>query len=355
MIRIDLDKLRELNETLYTTAVRNAFGDSGVQVLARLISSIVQIYRRLDPGLRNAPLVLFADVGALPTCVSGAPQQVHRIANLGAEIDGACMVRVNGDSSLAVYPFSDSVLEAMSHTAVVYQHNRGIESFVINGKEYYLINPITGYGSVFCRPTFGNLVDALDTYRTKAAEHSGCELLKGAWHEPFRWFLKAKPEHIMRKSLVQYLGNVLDDAEVRPEQNVDETHPVDIKVSFALTDLRAIIEIKWLGNSVDENGKMTTHYTQARALSGAQQLAEYMDSSHEWGAGVKTRGYLIVFDARRKGLSEGITTLTHSDAMHYKDKDIAYAPDHSAIRSDFAPPIRMYMYPKQAATSAPSS
>ncbi|EHR73156.1 hypothetical protein BurJ1DRAFT_4362 [Burkholderiales bacterium JOSHI_001] len=354
MTKIDLDKLRELNETLYTTAARNAFGDNGLQVLARLVSSIVQIYRRLDPGSRNAPLVLFAEVGPLPTSVNGAPQHVHRIANLGTEIDGACMVRVHGDSSLEVFPFDVSALEAMSHTAVVYRHHHGVESFVINGKEYRLINPITGYGSVFCRPTFGNLVDALDTYRTKAAEHSGCELLKGAWHEPSRWFLKAKPEHIMRKSLVQYLGNVLDDAEVRPEQNVDETHPVDIKVSFALTDLRAIIEIKWLGNSVDDTGKMTTHYTQARALAGAQQLAEYMDSSHEWGPGVKTRGYLVVFDARRKGLSDGITTLSHSDAMHYKDKDIAYAPDHSAIRSDFALPVRMYMYPKQAATSSPS-
>ncbi len=354
MTKIDLDKLRALNETLYTTAARTAFGDSGLQVLTRLVSSIVQIYRRLDPGSRTAPLVLFADVGASPTNLGGMPQPVHRIANLGDEIDGACMVRVNGDTSLQVYPFDASALVTMSQTAVVYRLHQGIESFVINGNEYRLINPLTGYGSVFCRPTFGNLVDALDTYRTKAAEHSGCEVLKTAWHEPSRWFLKAKPEQIMRKSLVQYLGNVLDDAEVRPEQNVDESHPVDIKVSFALTDLRAIIEIKWLGDSVDENGKMTTHYTQARALAGAQQLAEYMDSSHEWGPGVKTRGYLVVFDARRKGLSEGITTLSHSDAMHYKDKHITYSPDHSAIRTDFAPPVRMYMFPKQAATSASS-
>lgn len=354
MTKIDLNKLRALNETLYTTAARAAFGDNGLQVLARLVSSIVQIYRRLDPGSRAAPLVLFADVGASPTSLSGTPRPVHRISNLGNEIDGACMVRVNGDTSLQVYPFDASALMAMSQTAVVYRHHQGVESFVINGNEYQLINPITGYGSVFCRPTFGNLVDALDTYRTKAAEHSGCEVLKGAWHESSRWFLKAKPEQIMRKSLVQYLSNVLDDAEVRPEQNVDESHPVDIKVSFALTDLRAIIEIKWLGNSVDETGKMTTHYAQARALSGAQQLAEYMDSSHEWGAGVKTRGYLVVFDARRRGLSQGITTLSHSDALHYKDQHITYSPDHSTLRTDFAPPIRMYMYPKQATTSAPS-
>lgn len=354
MTKIDLDKLQALNATLYTTAAREAFGDNGLQVLARLVSSIVQIYRRVDPGTRTAPMVLFADVSASPASPGGTPRSVHRISNLRDEIDGACMVRVNGDTSLQVYPFDPSTLMNMSQTAVVYRHHQGVESFFINGNEYGLVNPITGYGSVFCRPTFGNLVDALDTYRTKAAEHSGCEVLKTAWHEPSRWFLKAKPEQIMRKSLVQYLGNVLDDAEVRPEQNVDESHPVDIKVSFALTDLRAIIEIKWLGDSVDETGKMTTHYTHARALAGAQQLAEYLDSSHEWGTGVKTRGYLVVFDARRKGLSEGITTLSQTDAMHYKDKHITYSPDHSSIRSDFAPPVRMYMFPKLAATSTAS-
>lgn len=354
MTKIDLAKLRTLNENLYTSATQRAFGDEGLQALAELVAGIVQIYRRIDPGLRGAPLVLFVAVGTSPPNLGGIPRRVRAIANLGDEIDGACTIRVNADNSLDVYQFDPAALTSLSQVAVVYRHHQNVEKFVIGGNEYQLINPVIGFGSVFCKPTFGNLADALDTYRSKAAAHSSCEVLKGAWHEPARLFLRSKPEHIMRKSLVQYLSNVLDDAEVRPEQNVDETHPVDIKVSFSLTDLRAIIEIKWLGDSVDETGKMTTHYSQARAVAGAQQLAEYMDSSHEWGPGVKTRGYLVVFDARRKGLSQGITTLSHSDATHFKDNDITYSPDHSTIRTDFAPPVRMYMYPRLASASPTS-
>lgn len=355
MTKIDLAKLITLNENLYTSATQREFGDEGLQALARLVAGIVHIYRRIDPGSRSLPLALFVDVGTSPASLTSTPRRVHAITNLCDEIDGAHTVRVNADSSLDVYPFDAAAIKPLSQVAVVYLHHQNVEKFIICRNEYQLINPVIGFGSVFCKPTFRNLGDALDNYRSKAAAHSSCEVLKTAWHEPARLFLRAKPEHIMRRSLLQYLSNVLDDAEVRPEQNVDETHPVDIKVSFLLADLRAIIEIKWLGNSVNEDGTTTTYYSQARAITGAQQLAEYMDSSHEWGPGVKTRGYLVVFDARRKGLSHGVTTLSPNDAMHYKDKEITYSPDHSTIRTDFAPPIRMYMFPKLSATSSTSS
>lgn len=348
MIEIDIEILRALNADLYTSATRNAFGKSGLEALQQLIAGIVKIYRRVDPTLRNQPLVLFADAGSTSVALPGALRRVHSIGNLADELDGACMARVKADNSLDIYAIDDSALTALSRTAVVYQHHNKVEKFVIDGNDYRLINPIVGFGSMFCKPTFSNLAMALDTYRAKAAAQTSCEILKGAWHEPSRWFLKKKPERIMRKSLVQYLSNVLSDAEVRPEQNVDETHPVDVKVSFSLTDLRAIIEIKWLGDSVDETGKITTGYTQARAVTGAKQLAEYLDSSNEWAPGLKTRGYLVVFDARRKGLVDGITSLPRDHALHFKDENITYSPDYSAIRTDFEVPVRMYMYPKTA-------
>lgn len=348
MTRIDLDRLKELQADLYTSPVRKVFGDKGVGVLQQLVASIVRIYRRVDPALRIEPLVLFATAGAIATSVSGTPTRVHSISNLSDELDGACMARVNSDDSLDIFPLDHTFLASLSQSAVVYHHRQNDEKFIIGGDEFRLINPMVGFGSVFVKPTFGDLTTALDTYRAKNAAHSSCEILKTAWHESSRWFLTLKPERIMRKSLVQYLSNVLEDAEVRPEQHVDESHPVDIKVSFSLTDHRAIIEIKWLGDSVDENGKMTTGYTQARALSGAQQLAEYLDSSHQWAPGMKTRGYLVVFDARRKGLASGIATLARNDALHFKDVEITYSPDHSAIRNDFAVPVRMYMFPRTA-------
>jgi hypothetical protein len=254
-------------------------------------------------------------------------------------------VRIKSDNSLQIYPLDTSVPVSVSQNSVVYHYSNGVEKFLIRGVEYRLRNPIIGCASVFCKPTFTSLVSALDNYRVKAAANTSCLILETVWNEASRWFFKAKPEHIMRKSLTQYLQNVLNDAEVRPEQNVDETHPVDIHVAFSFTDQRAIIEIKWMGDSVDDTGKVTTTYRPARALEGAKQLAEYLDASATWGAGVKTRGYLVVFDARRKGLAQGVTSLPGEEALHYRDSEITYQPDYSATRRDFHPPVRMYMFP----------
>lgn len=348
MISIDLDKLVALHSNLYTSATRSAFGEDGLEALQQLINGIVKIYRRIDPSLRAHELVLFADVSNTQFMGLGSPRRVHSIVNLADELDGACIACINADYSLDVYSFDATKLAELSQGAVVYYHHGKSEKIVIRSEDFRLINPISGFGSIFCKPSFSSLATALDSYRTKQAAHTSCEILKSAWNEPSRWFLKHKPERIMRKSLVQYLNNVLSDAEVRPEQNVDESHPVDVKVSFALTDQRAIIEIKWLGASVDDTGKMTTSYTQARAVDGAKQLAEYLDSSCEWGANVMTRGYLVVFDARRKGLTQGITTLSLDHALHFKDENITYSPDYSLTRKDFEVPVRMYMFPKTA-------
>lgn len=348
MITIDLTKMVALSEELYTSAARTAFGIDGQAALQHLLSGIVQIYRRLDPGLRSRPLVLFADSTGSVTEVAGTPRKVHSIGTLTHELDDACLVRVNTDNSLEISALDLSTLPVLSKTAVVYIYSGGVEKFIISRDEYRLNNPVIGCASVFSKPTFSSLTTALDNYRLKAAAYTSCLILEQAWNEELRLWFKTKPEHIMRKSLVQYLRNVLDDADVRPEQNVDETHPVDIHVGFSLSDQRAIIEIKWLGKSIDPTGKPATEYAHQRALDGAKQLAEYLDSSKTWGPGVKKRGYLVVFDGRRKGLKQGATSLPVANALHYEDKEIEYEPDYSAQRGDFSAPVRMYMYPVTA-------
>jgi len=348
VISIDVQKLVELNANLYTSAAKSSFGDCGNMALQRLLSSIVQIYRRFDPSLRIAPLAMFADGTNSIVLPAEAPRTLHSPATLTHELDDACLARVMANNSLEIYALDESKLIELSRDAIVYYFNNGEEMFLISGVEYRLINPVVGHASVFCKPTFSSLAAALENYRLKAAAHSSCLILKAVWNEDRRWFFKAKPESTMRRSLNQYLQNVLNDAEVRPEQNVDESHPVDIHVTFSFTDQRAIIEIKWLGESVDETGKPTTAYKDSRARDGAKQLAEYLDSSHTWGPGVKTRGYLVVFDGRRRGLSQGVSTLAAADALHFRDAEIAFGRDYSTERPDFNVPVRMYLYPATA-------
>lgn len=150
----------------------------------------------------------------------------------------------------------------------------------------------------------------------------------------------------MRQSLHQFLRDAFPDAEVRPEQVVDESHPVDIKVTWADTTHRAIIEIKWVGDSVDEQGHPTTTYRDARARAGAKQLSDYLDGDAETAARLRTRGYLVVFDARRRGLTAGQSTISAADGLHYRDKEFVYDPEYHTTRSDFALPVRMFAEPR---------
>jgi hypothetical protein len=159
----------------------------------------------------------------------------------------------------------------------------------------------------------------------------------------------------MRESLAQHLRSSLRDHgifEVREEQNVDESHPVDIKVTWSFTNNLALIEIKWLGQSVNAMGDgMGTRYGESRAREGAKQLADYLDGNLQRAPLHQTRGYLIVFDARREGLSFP-PSITLAEARAYWDRDIEYDPRYDVtrmVRNDFAPPLRFYLEPAVAA------
>lgn len=97
----------------------------------------------------------------------------------------------------------------------------------------------------------------------------------------------------MRDSLWQYLTAVLRSHSVKREQVVDDSHPVDIKVTWPIISNVALIEVKWLGDS----GKI--HYRDSRANQGAKQLIEYLESSYEEEPDKNFIGYLAVFDGRR--------------------------------------------------------
>lgn len=150
----------------------------------------------------------------------------------------------------------------------------------------------------------------------------------------------------MRRSLTQYLRGVMRDANVKPEQNVDESHPVDIHIQFTSTSQHAIIEIKWLGQSINPiTGKKATGYSHGRALEGAKQLADYIDKTIQSSPHYGARGYLVVFDGRRNGLRVGMKSLAATKALGFRDEEISYSTDYASIRTDFDPPMRLYLNP----------
>jgi hypothetical protein len=134
--------------------------------------------------------------------------------------------------------------------------------------------------------------------------------------------------------------------DVWPEQVVDESHPVDIRVQPRLSNNRLmLIEIKWLGCSVADDGHITARHKTPRAQEGADQLAQYLDDQRRFAPTRVIQGYYVIIDGRRENLNEGMTEICRLDGMHYEDKELEFDPAHHDTRRDFDPPYRMFARP----------
>lgn len=157
----------------------------------------------------------------------------------------------------------------------------------------------------------------------------------------------------MRDSLIQALQLVLRDANARPEHNTDETKPVDIRVEWFASGASALIEVKWLGRSTAKPRKPTpqityTDYGPGRAQEGANQLADYLDREARHTSSTATRGYLVVFDARRKDIQGATDALEKDSAMYFANDVLQFDPDHAKSRDDFADPVRFFLNPRMS-------
>ena len=129
------------------------------------------------------------------------------------------------------------------------------------------------------------------------------------------------------------------------EQNVDKTHPVDIRVNFQFSNNVALIEVKWLGKSRHPDGSLATEYTASRARDGAHQLASYLDSFTVSSPSSVVKGYLVVLDARRRGLVVGAADISEEDGMYYAHQEVRFDREYDLERIDFSQPLRMFAEP----------
>jgi hypothetical protein len=137
-----------------------------------------------------------------------------------------------------------------------------------------------------------------------------------------------------------------DEIDLREEQNVNEKNPVDLKVVWRMENRSAIIEVKWLGKSIDiKTRKIKQTYSDGRAREGAKQLAEYLEWHRQQAAKEDTRGYLVIFDCRRNRLKTSATSVDKLGGLHYEKREVVYAPEYHKARDDFEEPIRMFLEP----------
>ncbi|MFE0015965.1 hypothetical protein ACFWXH_14040 [Mesorhizobium sp. NPDC059054] len=362
---INLENIQTLVRMAYLPHAREAFGDQGARAITTLLDSVRLIFQRFPPESLRGTLTVIIGMNTTPgapiTCTWGTPIVLQQYEQLGAALASASfgahsVVELVPDATFRFLELTADIdLKAAASDALVYRHDHGVDRILAKSHDDYVQKVSPLLSSNFASATLNNLEEAFSRYAEFVRE-TKCRILANAWEggvDGPRLVLVNRPEAIMRDSLVQALQLVLRDANARPEHNTDETKPVDIRVEWFASGAAALIEVKWLGRSTAISRKSTskityTDYDANRAQKGANQLADYLDREVRHTGSTSTRGYLVVFDARRNGLQGANDPLSSSDAMHYANDVLQFDPNHAKLRDDFATPIRFFLNPRKS-------
>jgi hypothetical protein len=330
----------------YVAMAQAVFDDSGVDAIFLIMETVKNLYKHVEPSRIGGRVVVYQKV--LPVCVV-TPNRTGLaadFADLGNRSITDLTLEVTSDGR-AYASVLEGTIEDLARSAVVYHSCGAYEEFLAGSERKQVPRLDPSARSQFSIPTFSSLREALQHYSRENIRESTCYVFEKVWDDAKRLFLKAKPEVTMRRSLTQFLRNrFCADHDVWPEQNVNEKNPVDIRVRPRLTNNRLmLVEIKWLGDSVADDGHITTSYREARAQEGADQLAGYLEEQLRFAPSHVIQGYYIIIDARRRGLRAGDTSISKTDGMYFENQDLTFSPAQHDIRQDFDPPIRMFARP----------
>lgn len=357
-MRFNPENVSKLVEDAYILKVWQAFGPEGSSALSLLLDTVKLLYRDIAPEGIGASLTMVSRVTEVTEPeVDGLIHYIdlRQIAERLSTASGHALVVIEPNGRYG-FKATEEVCEACLFTdhAVVYRfqdcHDR-----ILAGKHDEFVRKVSPVQcSMFSVPTLSGLEDALRHYAFVARE-TRCHILDSVWAgggDGPRLVLVNKPERIMRNSLEQTLSTLLHgDATVRPEQNTDEKKPVDLRINWYGSRASALVEIKWIGRAIARGRggpkkETYTEYKDGRARDGAQQLADYLDREKRRSTDTIVKGYLVVFDARRRNVAGPDDRLSKEDAMHFEEREIDYDPKLDESRDDFAAPQRFFMSPR---------
>lgn len=341
----DIDFINKIICQSHEHEIHSDYGDKGISDFICVIDNIRRIYKCINLRNHNSIIIFKSDSINLKTLHN----QTHVINDFShLTIYETCpnlTIQIKKIDEI-ILSTEDIDISQIIPTNFVYQYISTKERFYTKTKTYEL-DDIPDCESYFSIPTFKSLESALEHYKINIVRSASCPHMQEALH-PQRIFFKPKPEKYLRRSLEFFLKiRMREYIEVRPEQIVDESHPVDLKISWQGINHIALIEIKWLGKSLDaENGTITSIYDEPRALKGADQLIGYLDSNRERVPSFNTQGYLIIYDIRRKNTNANITSIDRDNGFFYEHKEINFNPSYHTTRNDFTKPIRMFITPQ---------
>lgn len=306
---INREQLERLYEKNLEVLLNNKISELGYpeDSTCKLFRFIAGIFRQIPPELVTWKFNVILPVGTWDF----TNKEINNICNLNKLLCSDCTIVAVSDTQFYLEGYDS----AFSKDYIRYSYYGPLNEkiYLADGEIQLSQYCESTTSSIFAQPTYKELDEAMDYYYDRFAKNSSCLVLNQIWTDSSRCEFIAKPEHFMRDSLCQYLQAVLRNHTVKREQNVDATHPVDIKVIWPVITNVALIEIKWLGNSG------TTKYRDARANEGAKQLIDYIASSVEEEPEKHFIGYLTVFDGRRGKIKNQYATSEINYCQEYID------------------------------------
>lgn len=347
MTDIDPNVLDSVVATHYMTLIAQNHGEEGVRILRELIVVIRNVYEQVDPEHILGTIIIFKTIDQelrpLPTKNSTT---LINLKGIHQDYFNSLTIQALDNGQFILWKELPTDILKLSEVAIVYDYHDRIERFISKKEIRDVPKIFPEISSLFAPPSFSDLKSALFEYKVKMVRNSSCPILKDVWFDRNRIFLKSSPEHIIRNSLTHFLkARLRYRVEVRPEQIMDESHPVDIKVTWLFTNRIALIEIKWLGKSKKTNGEVGNVCTENHAIRGATQLAGYLDMNKVQAPEYLARGYLVVIDARRRISIPDSENIGRKEGLFYQDREISFDPKYHEIRPDFDSPTRMFAEP----------
>ena len=327
--------------------VTNVFGNDGAAAVFQIMDVVKRLYSHIDPERVTGEIVVYRRIN--PECCgrNQAAQRIIDLATLGGSVVSSLVLEVSACGDVYQRSRKECRIETLAPGAVVYRYVGGREEFLAGSQRRDVARLDAAAHSQFAVPTLSSLREALTHYATGNVRESSCYIFCDVWRDEKRLFFRTGPEKTIRRSLVQFLRNRMGiDYHVFPEQNVNETRPIDIRVQPRCRGNQLmLIEIKWLGDSAADDGHITARHRDPRAQDGAEQLAEYLDLQRQSAPNSVIQGYYVIVDGRRDGLRPGMTTIDRRRGFFYENVEIAFDPEVHTTRDDFDPPYRMFARP----------
>lgn len=339
-----VDKIRK--ET-YLLDIYKAFDNNSAisHLTAKLTKAVQDIYRYLEPSHFDGKLIIYM---ALENENVLDEEDATIIYDKNFLIDKSSkdiVLQITSDDRLLLWENIDVTDIFDNRNALFYCYENKKEYFYANTKKIEIVNPFICSSIYSLQYHF--LKEALDKYKIDKILHSSCEKFEGCWYDGKHIFFKSGPEKTIQESLAQYLSISLRGVDTVREYTLGASKPVDVRVYWKEANRAALIELKWLGKTMNDNGTLSVNYTNSRATEGLKQLKEYLDLEAQDTPTCITKGYLVVIDGRRRRAGADTTEISCSDGLHYQNKELDIPEENRYFESikNFEKPIRMFTRP----------